>query len=239
MTNVFIYGSCVSRDVVRVAAEKHNLVATDYHARSSWVSKFSPPTQLPNVASALTSPFQQRMVNNDFQSIKFDETPMTSSDIVLLDLIDERYGVFVSPNGYITSSTELYNSQWLKHMYHGDLIQFGTRTHFELFKKASLDLLTHLNGAKTLLIKSDFASKTDLDESVPYVLGRSAEEWADIYQPYYEHLSQLGMTILDVPSELCLATKNHLWGLAPFHYIDAFYLWVASHIAKQPKLTAK
>lgn len=86
--NVAIYGSCVSRDVLRV----HPVApVAAYAARSSWVSALTPPVAEPDADIGLASDFQARMVRDDFASTA--PAALDAGDALLLDLTDERFGV--------------------------------------------------------------------------------------------------------------------------------------------------
>ena len=111
--NAAIFGSCVTRDAVGLLPEM--VLPAHYTARQSWVSEASPRAWFPPV-DRLSSPFQRRMLKDDFGSSLFDQIAKHAStaDIVLFDIIDDRLGVIEYwPNRYVTLSAELSNAGWL------------------------------------------------------------------------------------------------------------------------------
>lgn len=222
--NVAIFGSCVSRDAVGLVPEI--FTPAHYTARQAWVSANSPAAWAPPV-DRLSSPFQRRMLREDFHSsllsqIK-EEAP--SADVVLLDIVDDRLGVIEYwPKRYATLSAELSASGWLT----GDSIlrrrrlHLGDPAHFERFKAAAAavkaELVTAEAWEKTHLVKAIYASEAVEGGSVQGDYGASSEEWNARYAPYYEHLSELGFNMIEPKPELLFSTLNHKWGAHPIHY---------------------
>lgn len=204
-----------------------------YFARSSWISATNPSVARPNVQSRLTSPFQQRMVERDFLSSSITGLLALDSDLILLDLIDERAGVVrAESGGYLTYLSEMKGSGWLDHVRHSSLIRFGTPMHLNLFKDAAAKVLESLNGCRVVVLASKFASNTEDGKAVPPASGRSAEEWNDLYAEYFGVLEQIGFDVLRMPDELCIADSKHRWGVAPYHYIEDFYSEAARLLAE-------
>ena len=228
---VGIYGSCISRDIFNL--ERPGLEMSGYFARSSWISATNPSVARPNVQSRLTSPFQQRMVERDFLSSSITGLLALDSDLILLDLIDERAGVVrAESGGYLTYLSEMKGSGWLDHVRHSSLIRFGTPMHLNLFKDAAAKVLESLNGCRVVVLASKFASNTEDGKAVPPASGRSAEEWNDLYAEYFGVLEQIGFDVLRMPDELCIADSKHRWGVAPYHYIEDFYSEAARLLAE-------
>lgn len=228
---VGIYGSCISRDIFNL--ERPGLEMSGYFARSSWISATNPSVPRPTVQSRLTSPFQQRMVERDFMSSSIAGLLALDSDLILLDLIDERAGVVrAESGGYLTYLSEMKGSGWLDHVNHSSLIRFGTPMHLKLFKDAALKVLESLNGRRVVVLASKFASNTEDGKTVPPASGRSAEEWNDLYAEYFGVLEQIGFDVLRMPDELCIADSKHRWGVAPYHYIEDFYSEAARLLAE-------
>ncbi|MEX3611026.1 DUF6270 domain-containing protein [Rothia sp. LK2588] len=224
--SIFIYGSCVSRDVIRVNNDLFDLI--DYYARSSWISASSDRIRFPADKSRLESNFQNRMLQRDFMSMAFSALRDKVADFYLLDLVDERFGVFPTANSYITQINELNRSGLLKHITHDALVEFGSDVHFELFRKSALENLDLLTRSNLYVIQHRWADTSLERNDVPLQLGRTSQEWQDLYERYFNLLRNLNINIISVPDYLCISTINHKWGLAPFHYIDDFYTYVAT-----------
>src|SRR5699024_2892930 len=97
---------CVSRDVARISSE--SITVEDYVARSSWISAAGPPVAIPSTQSKLASDFQRRQVISDYQSNAIARASASNSDLILFDLVDERFGVYPArAGGYITYLNEV------------------------------------------------------------------------------------------------------------------------------------
>lgn len=210
-----IYGSCVSRDIVRVTEPRFSV--TRYIARQSWVSAFTAPLADPG-PTALTSPFQQRSLVGDFTSnapqLLADAAPQ--SDLVLLDIDCELRGVFPLDGGYVSYTPELARSQVLQSRDPGPLLAFGTSQHLELFTDAAKQLRDTLARAgamdRTVVVQFPFTDTSTTGDTVPLLAGRSGEEWNAAYVPYYEVIDELGFRVSSLPAELGIATPDHQWG---------------------------
>src|SRR5690554_1693234 len=99
--NVFIYGSCVSRDIFNLDKVGYfNIV--DYYARHSIGSMASKPYRTDCSLAEISSDFRRRMDLRDFdKSVLQSEYAFANSDIILMDLIDERFDLVVVPSGEI------------------------------------------------------------------------------------------------------------------------------------------
>ena len=116
MTNAFVFGGCVSRDIRPYLGDGWEMV--EYVARQSWISAASGPTVLKGT-SALTSNFQNRCLQNDIAGNGFQliEKHRDDVDILIADLIVERLGVYRNQDkGIITHSWELERSTLLDHL---------------------------------------------------------------------------------------------------------------------------
>lgn len=230
MQDVSVYGSCVARDVVRVASDSFDLER--YYARSSWISSTSAPVPLPSVESKLTSAFQKKMVEIDYQSRALEGVLGSKSELILLDLVDERLGVYpVKSGGYVTWLNELNHSGWLSHTPHGSLIEFGSDKHFALFETAAKNVARKLEERNAVLLRVLFADARDDGGEVPKTNNRAAREWNELYDRYYGCAAEAGLKVLEVPAELCVSSAEHMWGPAQYHYADGFYHWVAQQVS--------
>lgn len=206
-----------------------------YIARQSWISTFSQPTPIPDVPSELSSRFQQRMVENDFGSSLRQQLQDQADeyDAVLIDLIDERYGVVPTAQGYVTNSYELRNSGWKKLVSTGDVLSLGSAEHLALWRSAADNLSDSLERLEVLdkafFIDTKYAHRTDSgetfeDRNLPPAV-RDAQ-----FAPYYEHLEHLPIGSIKMPSEVTIADSQHTWGIEPFHYVRAYYKYMADEL---------
>lgn len=226
MIKALVYGSCVSRDLVAIHSDR--IMCVDYIARQSWISASSAPLS-PVAETKLTSKFQQDMLDGDFASsaITTIESSIDASDVLILDLIDDRFGVFPLDDGYITPTAEFAMSGIRASLDMGIHIRFGTDRHFELWTSSAKDLKYSLgsNLGKTFLLRTIFTSSSVDGSLVPDALERKSMDWNQQYERYYEFAKSIGFQVIALPTELAVSTPHHQWGIAPFHYIEAAYGW--------------
>lgn len=232
MGNIFIYGGCVTRDTYEHLVG-HTLL--EYVARQSLISANSPATKMLG-AGELASPFQSRSLNGDVDSVLFSKVRSRSSevDLVLVDLLSERLGVFALPDKtYITHSVELKKSGRLGDL-RPPLVKFGTDKHFHLWRRGMLKFARVLESrgllGKTLVFDTPWAEFTDSGEEVPLFRNISAVEAGLLYVRYYSFIEELGIRVVRLPVELAISTESHKWGVAPYHYIESAYLWMRDRV---------
>lgn len=227
-----IYGSCVSRDTVSTWPT-HSFKLQRYLSRQSLISAYCPiapePNTLPESAS-LGSTFQQKMLTGDWGRTYKSTLPYTSqdTDLILIDLVDERLGVYEFGNGaVITNSLELIKADRdgivQKSARH---ILFGSEQHLELWarslSKFTQDLDRHNLLERVRLIKTPWAEVFKTNKTAPLSFGISANEANELYRPYYR-LAENHVQTIDLTSQECRADEEHRWGPAPFHYTPEVY----------------
>jgi hypothetical protein len=238
-TRVLVYGSCVARDMVNVLGPGYRLVG--YSARQSMISAMSPPVHR-WAEPDLASPFQARLVMDDFGSSMAATIRSTADDVdlLVLDLVDERLGVVALPDGrYLTRSQELVDSGLLVHLPEDSpLIPFGTREHFLLWRAAARDFVELLRTTglleRTLVIEATFASTTDKGTPATRWRGEAASVWNERYRPYYDSLATTGMRT-HVIGARAIAASDHQWGPSAYHYVDDTYRAIAETVHAMAK----
>jgi hypothetical protein len=226
MPNVFIFGSCVSRDTCPFLGDEW--VITDYVARQGFISAATGPTDFTG-ESTLTSPFQNRCLRNDIAGsflptlkAKADET-----DLILIDLVEERLGVYQTKDGgYLTHTWELEESGLLdgrlESLTH---IPFGTDGHFNLWARAADKVTARINrlGIPAIVLAPAWAAKADNGGGGFDYQKIPADVWNAAYERYFEHLESLGMTVIRLAPDTVRSSVSHQWGLAPYHYMNRVY----------------
>ncbi len=233
--NVFLYGSCVSRDTAEFRGSSWERAG--YVARQSLISAMNSGMVMPR-GTGLSSKFQNAMVDGDFSSslptlLRSVDKPL---DRLVIDLVDERLGVYPYPeNKYLTFSNELHQSGLMNQMKgRKAFLSFGSDQHFELWTEA-LDKFTELLRVlslvdKTRVVKAPFVDFTNEGSGVPQTRNLSAGAWNDLYARYYELLQAKGFRIVEIPRESLVSTDSHKWGSAQYHYVDSAYEALASRI---------
>lgn len=242
---LFIYGSCVARDIVRVTQGRFGLV--HYVARQSWISAAT--KSLPRPDTSGLSPFSARSLTGDFAS----NLPYLlrregrNADVILIDLASDRHGVYPHGEGFITNSGELRRSGQARTARESQLVEFGSAEHRRLFRLAANKIKRVLVAAglfdRVVVLNAPFAGESDDGSEVPLARGLTSDEINGKYSYYYDLLEKLGFALLPVPpSHLVKAATKHKWGLQQDHYVDELYYWWADQIdefVEQPKSLAR
>lgn len=234
MTRITIHGSCVSRDTVEfLPAERFWL--TRYIARQSLISAGSVCPPLFDPADALDSPFQIRMLAGDLAGDVYEHIAATSAetDLLLVDLTDERLGVFALADGsYLTRTVE-----GIAHdMYPADLrlLELGDDEHFELFR-AGLDRWADAVAAagladRVVVLHVPWAARTVDDDETPPSFNLTAELANVVYSRYHHAFFDRVDPWVLRPRVPVFAHGDHQWGPAPFHYVPAVHQDLAEQI---------
>lgn len=97
---IAVLGSCVTRQAFlhHEGPEPWRLQRPVlYQARSSLVSLLSPPLEPPEpLLAAIDNPFEQRATRDDFQRSFWSKLAASQPDLLILDLVDERFDLMAS-----------------------------------------------------------------------------------------------------------------------------------------------
>lgn len=213
---ISIHGSCVTRDAFNyLPLNKENIHY--YQARSSLCIKHLPPAQPPQaLLDALTNKFKTRMLTFDLS-----RTPIPNEHPVIFDLIDERFDICSyqgvsytqseSPQGITPSLIHPKNSQ----------------ERLDLFSQGTSYIGQQLKDTPVLLHKAYYATHYIEDSALKPL--PSDKEHIKAMNIYLDTLHDAFLKAIphaipiEVDHSLRVANPNHIWGLAPFHYIDDYY----------------
>lgn len=231
MTTTTIYGSCVARDTAALKSGAWKIA--NYTARQSMISAVHGRASVEG-SIKLDSPFQTRMVEADIAGTALSDLQNVAADaeIILIDIMDERLGVYAAGDAYITKTWELEKSGILQRQ-PGELrhIEFSTDEHFNFWFAAAQEIASAVSSYDVpAVVLAPPLADHDLDGDALDYMGASVESWNQKFERYYTALEQLGLTVLRPPAELAVADKAHQWGLAPFHYAPAMYEWFIAEI---------
>lgn len=162
--NIAIFGSCVSRDTCEYFPEA---TVKAYVARHSMASLRAPHGSDDIDLDGLSSPFQVRMVTGDLEGNGADRLIEIAKriDLVLLDLVDERRGYWLFPDGTVmTNSIEVELSgagASARRNAGARLVEFGSEEHFSTWKEGFSTLVKKLEDAglweRTVLLDIEWA----------------------------------------------------------------------------------
>lgn len=236
-----IWGSCVSRDTFSYLPDSFALKV--YVARQSWISAATDASPVFPDIGAMPSEFQARMTQGDLEgnALRIIGDGREVTDLLLLDLCDERLGVVKLPDGQVvTRSVEkLVNKSQQRIDDAGEVWDFGSNEHFEAWQAAACRIYNWLRSvglaAKTLILAPDWAVIDDAGKFSPTSFGRGAAEANVIFDRYYAAATEIGFRLLR--KKETLAASQHIWGPAPFHYHEIVYQDLVAQItsAVQPR----
>lgn len=228
---VLILGSCVSRDIFRVVENEECKLAS-YYGRSSFASAFCPVKVKDTWSSNISSAFQARMVNADLNKKWPDIVRNTKFDVLLVDFIDERFHLGGFSNGALcTLSSELRSSGFDRKVARARGIQTGSDEHYELWMRgwtSFIELLESLGKKQCVLLNVVKWAEAASDGSIPE-WGFTPEQIAasNLYLDKLYRRATIDLEpsqVMRVDPQYLVGGLEHKWGLAPFHYVDAYYL---------------
>lgn len=164
---IAIFGSCVSRDLVEFMPNSEVAV---YIARQSVTSHLSPHGTDNADLDSLSSQFQLRMVRGDLSGNGIASICEQASDIdlVLVDLIDERRGYWLFPDGTtMTNSLEAEScgATAEAEKYGARLVRFGSDEHFDRWQRGFDKLVWALKKsgiwARTIFVDMEWAAAVE------------------------------------------------------------------------------
>ncbi|ADU47666.1 DUF6270 domain-containing protein [Intrasporangium calvum] len=236
--HTFLYGSCVSRDTFEFLRPL-GYTLVDYVARQSLISAFGPPAGGHVDHSGLSSSFQRRMLAGDEDSSlpQSLRKHAATTDLLLLDLVDERLGVLPRATGFWTDSVE---RRHLRREAAPDRIrlEMGSDRHRQLFASAARrlgELLEDLSLRQcTALLAPAWADRVrgGGDGEAPKSFGLSGANMNPVFGEYVDILAETcGLDVLGANIPVA-SEPDHRWGVAPFHYDDETYAALAQEIER-------
>ena len=228
-TRISILGSCVSRDILNFDnTAQFELV--DYYARSSLASLGTKPSNVnDDDLSRITSPFQRCMVARDIQKSFFrDVLQAKKFDVLLIDLIDERFDLYeMAPGSFVTLSSELFSSGLVTTAQRAseNWVVSGSDRHRRLWVEGMERLFSEfkiLNLTDRVVINRVFWADSLQDGSpLPASFSTVVIKQANINLAWmYEQLERFlaPNKWLYFPDSVLRANPQHQWGVSPFHY---------------------
>ena len=237
-------GSCVTRDIWKLPCftpedRKGVLVLARTSLASLFaepLAAFGPPAELPPGLS----PFEIRMVGHDL--LKTGLAPLVAHrpTHLVIDLIDERFDLLARGAAVVTRSweTELLGladrelagfrlvprrSEEAQRLWRRGLVRFA-----DVLRRELPDTRVILHDARCATRQVDAQGRL-------HALGPDWEFWPGapsgidelngLFESYAGDLRKAlpDMAVVRAPEAATLASETHRWGLAPFHYVEAYY----------------
>lgn len=163
-TRVGIFGSCVSRDMCELWSGATPAV---YVARQSAIVTLNPMGSYAPSGKKLESDFQRRAFRGDVQANVVQRLTDQAVDVVVIDLVDERRGVWVDADGhFLTNSIEAFKLgiDEIARKENLRLIEFGSDEHFELWKQGFVKIIDRLRQLGKPIVLLDIAWADTFDD---------------------------------------------------------------------------
>ena len=241
---VAILGSCVSRDLWRMAgAPAGDLL---YISRTRLPSLFGARPKglvLPEGPPPGLRPNPARALRTDLSKTGLDALVWFRPDLVLLDYIDERFDLLVGAGGVVTASWELETAGWdalppLMTLRRLDALGDADATLWRRGLDALATLFAPggaLSGARVVLHEAAWAGALRDASGRVEALEPDLEITPGRRAPWAAHNARLArmhaatraaiprLEIVKAPDSLIFSDPDHVWGLSPFHYVPDYY----------------
>lgn len=238
---LLIHGSCVSRDAFTdryPQAARYELAG--YLARSSLGAAFSPGVVENVDFDAIVSPFQRRMVQSDVTHGLAATLTGGVFDFLLIDLIDERFSVFVDERGAsCTVSGELLSSGFEAGKRRGTVIKPFTDAFFDRWEEGWRTFVAMLDAQgrlKALVVNEVYWAQVcsdDTDFAPAYSQNDIAQANAFLHRQYARMRQDLtDEQFLQFDPKLLVGAIDHQWGKSPFHYVGEYYISLLDRIER-------
>lgn len=235
---LFIIGSCVSRDALSLVEDVTDIELVRYVARTSFASQACRPWRDNAVLDAVASAFQRRMVEFDMRKSVLTALDSTPFDVLLVDLIDDRFALFEYKQGcFATASSEFVKA--VGGTPRGRRIS-NSSDEFDALWTAGFSSLVQLLDEKKLLpalrINQVFWAERDSDgNAITNVNAQAIRDANERLAKRYEQIKTLvpAAVFYQYPDTCFVADASHRWGLSPYHYAPALYHATLSHLRNE------
>ncbi|MBR8223142.1 DUF6270 domain-containing protein [Burkholderia ambifaria] len=225
---LLILGTCVSRDALEYVSDG-SIELSDYYARSSLASLNAAPfsDDIPRCVADIPSSFGRRVVERDLTKRFFRDALVDKADIVLVDLIDERFDLWVDdPTGRCcTLSDEIARAGFAQEYKNGRMVRSGGAEFWDRWCEGWTRFVSYASGMglkRNIAINKVFwAKRTVSGRQFSWGVAENNALLGRMYDYISRDLAQT--QFLAYSPELLVGDDNHRWGVSPFHYVPAFY----------------
>ncbi|QPF37853.1 hypothetical protein H0S58_13005 [Acinetobacter sp. TTH0-4] len=186
-----------------------------------------------NSLSVIPSAFQKRVVEYDFNHNLLKSLENLEFDVLLMDLIDERFHLAIFETKYrVTRSNEFLKTN----LKPGSVLNSHTEQ-FMKFWTQGIDLFFERLKSKNMLDKvriqraywsNNLDNGLKIETYTDDVIRKENVKLDHMYIYLEKYLSP--EQFISIPSELLLIKADHQWGVSPFHFIDDYYKYLVQHI---------
>ncbi len=215
-TAIAILGSCVSRDMMRFARNVDVTLDIQCQSVVSFVAAPVAPQCLADLAFAPDCPkFNQRMTLQDAsKSARARLTDLPADVPLVIDMLWEITDLAVTRCGSVITLTDHAKTESNILDMVDRIIPMGSQEHLALFDASARALRPLIGNRRTIIHRSFYAQS-----------GKAAAVMNPLMEKLYTLLQQAlpQANTFELDPALRLSEPAHLWGPAPFHFIDAYY----------------
>lgn len=213
-----IFGSCISRDPFEFESNEHTV--GKYFARSSLLSVVNDKKFDKQIEFDLGSNFRNRCLTDDLQKVFKEHVNITTSKVLVVDLIQERYGVNMYEGGFYTYSHEhrvakLPKGEIIRYDNHLDLFRENIDKIKEILSSYDMVILHEANLCPIYYNEDGEVEKLAINETDEYFMKNSSK--------YYELFKEVIPNTFTLKIDGLIGTKEHKWGPGKAHYQSEYH----------------
>jgi hypothetical protein len=233
---IAILGSCVTRDAFGFHREVLGR-PEQYFARSGLASAMCAEPFRGVDTSTIASDFQRGVVDMDLEGTFAAWLPTGEFDVLILDVIDERFSLLIDADGAIATRSVEFTSA-IADTSRCRVVPPHTDEYFDLWQSAWVRFLAVVDeiGARDRIRINRVRWADTFDGPgvrFPKAYSQAAIVQANAFLDRLYRRIELDLTpeqFYRYSEHELRAAAEHQWGLAPFHYTPAFYRRFVQHV---------
>lgn len=240
---IAVIGSCTTRDLWTADTNPPNLL---FFGRTSLASVIAPRFAADLAGLTLTSDWQIRAVTSDVDKTILRQIELFEPQVLIVDLINERYDLFRVRGSIVTYSREFVcgGGPFLPWARDGSLLSRLSASTQQLWEQSVKQLVAFvrssaaLKSTRVVLHRAPWATTycegqdltaeqhalpeyADLGTGQVVLASRYAAMLQSLYDRFSESFSDLEQ--IEVDPAFHVGGSAHRWGLGPFHYVSSYY----------------
>lgn len=232
MKKISIIGSCVTRDAFELKKDIFD-VSGSYFPRVSVISMMSPAINIDHTTLESENQWLKWVVLNDYNKSIFSQVVQKKPEIIIIDLIEERYDLIKIGNSFITRSDEQVKiNPAIKEYSEEMIVRRDSELAHNLFEPHANLFCHKINSlfpdVKVILHNARYSDYYLSNGKIFKFddLKCAKNNQSNLRLDYYLSILSKNIKnshILSIDKELSIGNNDHKWGLSPFHYIDEYY----------------
>lgn len=252
-SRVAVFGSCVSmQSLHNLGVRPHHLAANILRGSFAGLIPTMPscnPIDPARILDETIHPKIQAWLSAELSKQVPALLSFHKPELLIIDLFEERFDLLVTRDGLvINESWELISSGWsaLPELVSARRIERLSDEAWSLWDAGLLRFRQWMERQnhvpfRILLVRASWAAEyvtpvglVPFSETVHLMPGKEvlrrphAEHLERCQTRFLEHFPQA--MVIEPPGNTQMADPDHIWGLSPFHYVPAFYDYVASQL---------